>query len=244
MSTEKTVTEAIKYRRSVRVFDKDVDIDTEKVKNCIQNAVLAPTSSNLQLWEFYHITDKTVLKELTTACLEQNAAKTAKQLVVVVARKDLWKQRAKANVNFLKSLYGDKPKEEYSRREKFALNYYQKLIPPIYAEFLGIYGWIKYVVFNCIGLFRPIYRQVRLSDMRIVAHKSAGLAAQNFMISMAAIGYDTCPMEGSDTLRVKKILKLPRGAEINMIIGCGVRSENGIYGPQFRVPFKTTYREV
>ena len=31
--------------------------------------------------------------------------------------------------------------------------------------------------------------------MRIVAHKSAGLAAQNFMISMAAIGYDTCPME-------------------------------------------------
>ena len=66
----------------------------------------------------------------------EGAAKTAKQLVVVVARKDLWKQRAKANVNFLKSLYGDKPKGEYSRREKFALNYYQKLIPPIYAEFL------------------------------------------------------------------------------------------------------------
>ncbi|WP_430408738.1 nitroreductase family protein [Kordia sp.] len=244
MTAEKTVTEAIQYRRSVRVFDKEIEIDTDKVKQCIKNAVLAPTSSNLQLWEFYHVTDENVLKQLTTACLGQNAAKTAKQLVVVVARKDLWKQRAKANVGFLKSLYGDKPKEEYSRREKFALNYYQKLIPPIYAEFLGIYGWLKYAVFNCIGLFRPVYRQVRLSDLRIVAHKSAGLAAQNFMISMAAIGYDTCPMEGSDTLRVKKILKLPRGAEINMIVGCGVRSENGVYGPQFRVPFETTYTEI
>jgi len=244
MTSEKTVTEAIQYRRSVRVFDKDIEIDAEKVKNCLKNAVLAPTSSNLQLWEFYHVTDTTVLKQLTEACLGQNAAKTAKQLVVVVTRKDKWRQRAKANVKFYENLFGNKSKEEYSRREKFAINYYKKLIPTLYPDFLGIYGWLKYAVFNIIGLFRPIYRQVRLSDLRIVAHKSAGLAAQNFMISMAAIGYDTCPMEGSDTLRVKKILKLPRGAEINMIIGCGVRSENGIYGPQFRVPFKTTYTQV
>ncbi|WP_046758481.1 nitroreductase family protein [Kordia jejudonensis] len=244
MTSEKTVTEAIQYRRSVRVFDKDIEIDTEKVKNCLKNAVLAPTSSNLQLWEFYHVTDEEVLQQLTKACLDQNAAKTAKQLVVVVARKDLWKQRAKANIGFYEKLFGNKSKEEYSKREKFAINYYKKLIPAIYPDFLGIYGWLKYAFFNIVGLFRPIYRQVRLSDLRIVAHKSAGLAAQNFMISMAAIEYDTCPMEGSDTLLVKKILKLPRAAEINMIIGCGVRSEKGIYGPQFRVPFETTYKEV
>ena len=36
--------------------------------------------------------------------------------------------------------------------------------------------------FQVVGLFRPIYRQARNSDMRIVAHKSAALAAQNFMI--------------------------------------------------------------
>ncbi|MEM6720109.1 MAG: nitroreductase family protein [Bacteroidota bacterium] len=244
MTSEKTVTEAIQYRRSVRVFEPDIELDDEKVKKCIENAILAPTSSNLQLWEFYHVTDKDVLKQLTEACLGQNAAKTAKQLIVVVTRKDKWRQRAKANVTFYEKLFGNKPKAEYSRREKFAINYYKKLIPSIYPDFLGMYGWLKYAVFNCIGLFRPIYRQVRWSDLRIVAHKSAGLAAQNFMISMAAIGYDTCPMEGSDTLRVKKILKLPRGAEINMVIGCGVRSEKGIYGPRFRVPFDTTYTKI
>ncbi|WP_313791584.1 nitroreductase family protein [Allomuricauda sp. SCSIO 64092] len=64
------------------------------------------------------------------------------------------------------------------------------------------------------------------------------------MISMAAIGYDTCPMEGSDTLRIKKILGLPWGAEINMVIGCGVRAENGVYGPRFRVPFEAVYHKI
>ncbi|TAI48954.1 nitroreductase family protein [Flagellimonas allohymeniacidonis] len=241
---EKTVSEAIEYRRSVRVFREDKEIETEKVKECLRKAVLAPTSSNLQLWEFYHVSDKNTLAQLTKACLGQNAAKTAKQMVVVVARKDLWKKRAKANLEFLKAAYGHKAKEDYTKREKFAMAYYQKLIPSVYSDFLGILGWLKFVVFQVVGIFRPTYRQVRRSDMRIVAHKSAGLAAQNFMLGMAAIGYDTCPMEGSDTLAVKRILGLTRGAEINMVIGCGVRADKGIYGPRFRVPFEEVYRKI
>ena len=241
---EKTVTEAIQYRRSVRVYKENIDLDDEKVRQCLRNASLAPTSSNLQLWEFYHVTDKTKLKALSKACFDQSAAKTAKQLVVIVARKDLWRKRANANLAFLKKGFGEKLKSEYTTREKFALNYYGKIIPSIYMEFLGILGWLRYIIFQVIGLFRPIYKQVRNSDMRIVAHKSAGLAAQNFMISMASIGYDTCPMEGSDTGRVKKILELPRSAEINMIIACGVRDEKGVYGPRFRIPFAEVYKKV
>ena len=240
---EKTVTEAIEYRRSVRVY-KDIELDDEKVCQCLYNASLAPTSSNLQLWEFYHVTDKTILKALAKACFDQPAAKTAKQLVVIVARKDLWRKRSKANLANLKKGFGEKSKAEYSTREKFALNYYGKLIPSIYADFMGVLGWFKYIIFQLIGLFRPIYKQVRNSDMRIVAHKSAGLAAQNFMISMAAIGYDTCPMEGSDTGRVKKVLELPSSAEINMIIACGIRDEKGVYGPRFRIPFNEVYKKV
>ncbi|NNK83773.1 MAG: nitroreductase family protein [Flavobacteriaceae bacterium] len=241
---EKTVTEAINYRRSVRVY-KDEAIDSEKVKQCLENAALAPTSSNLQLWEFYHLTDKSILKDIAAACFNQPAAKTAQELVVVVARKDLWKKRAKANINFLNESFNKPNLEDHLvERKKMAIDYYKKLIPTIYFDFLGILGCIKYIAFQVIGLFKPVYRQTRLSDMRIVAHKSAGLAAQNFMISMAAIGYDTCPMEGSDTLRVKRILKLPRGSEINMIIACGIREKNGVYGPRFRVPFKDVYNKI
>lgn len=237
---EKTVSEAIHYRRSVRAY-KTEPIDEEKVAACIRMATLAPTSSNMQLWEFYHIVSPEILKQLSHASFDQGAAKTAQQMVVVVARKDLWRKRVQSNIAFLKSQYGHKPASEYSKREKFALNYYQKVVPSIYFDFLGILGIVKLLAFQLIGLFRPIYRQARQSDMRIVAHKSAGLAAQNFMISMAAINYDTCPMEGFDSLRVKKVLNLPRGSEVNMIIACGLREENGIYGERFRIPFEEVY---
>ena len=240
---EKTASEAIAYRRSVRIY-KEEPIDPEKVKACLENAVLAPTSSNLQLWEFYQVTDPDIKARIVHACMNQPAARTAQQLVVVVARKDKWRSRVRANLEFLEKSFGKKPKSEYTQREKFVFSYYTKIMPSLYADFLGILGFLKYVGFSIAGLFRPMYRQVRASDMRIVAHKSAALAAQNFMISMAAIGYDTCPMEGHDSLLVKKALGLPAGAEINMVIGCGIRKPEGVYGPRFRVPFEEVYTRV
>ena len=240
VTNEKSVSEAIKYRRSIRVF-KSEPIDEQKVKECIELASLAPTSSNMQLWEFYHIVTPGIIQEIATASFDQNAAKTAQQMVVVVVRKDLWRQRAQSNIDYLKTLYGHKPTADYSKREKFALNYYQKIIPTLYFDFFGIVGMIKFLAFQIIGLIKPIYRQARQSDMRIVAHKSAGLAAQNFMISMAAINYDTCPMEGFDSLRIKKILHLPPKTEINMILSCGIRDAQGIYGERFRIPFDEVY---
>ena len=239
---EKSVSEAIAFRRSVRIFKKD-PLDTEQVKACLRNAVLAPTSSNMQLWEFYHIVDPEIKAKIAAASFNQPAAKTAQQLVVVVVRKDLWKLRKNANLKFLKDSFGHKAPKEYSTKEKFALSYYKRLIPTLYTEFLGILGWTRYLFFSVVGWFKPVYRQVRASDMRIVAHKSAGLAAQNFMTSMAAIGYDTCPMEGNDTLRIKRILNIPYRAEINMVIGCGIRDIGGVYGPRFRVPFEEVYKQ-
>jgi nitroreductase len=240
VTNEKSVSEAIKYRRSVRVFQKE-SIDEQKVKECLQMATLAATSSNMQLWEFYHITSPEIISQIATASFDQNGAKTAQQLVVVVARKDLWRKRIASNIAFLKSQYGNKPETEYSSREKFALNYYKKIVPTIYLDIFGILGYIKYFAFQIIGLFKPIYRQARVSDMRIVAHKSAALAAQNFMISMASINYDTCPMEGFDSLRVKKIINLSSSSEITMILGCGIREEHGVYGKRFRIPFEDVY---
>lgn len=241
---EKTVTEAIAYRRAVRVF-RDTPLDPGNVKKCIANGVLAPTSSNLQLWEFLHVTSPELLEELSGACFGQNAARTAQQMVVVVARRDAWRQRARANIAFLKEQFSGAAGEKWKRRERLAMKYYRQLIPILYTEFFGLLGWIRYAFFVVLGIFRPVYRQVRRSDMRVVAHKSAALAAENFMVSMAAIGYDTCPMEGFDSLRVKKALKLPWGSEVTMVIGCGVRdAEKGVYGPRFRVPFEEVYKQL
>jgi nitroreductase len=242
MEKHESFIDALNYRRSVRVYDDAKELDNDIVKKCIRQATLAPNSSNMQLWEFHHVTSTDLLKKLAVACLGQPAATTAKQMVVVVVRKDLWKHRAKSNLNNLQQLFGNKPKEKQSSREKFALNYYSKLMPFVYGEFLGLFGYLKFLISWITGIFRPTYRQLRNSDLRIVAHKSAALAAQTFMLSMAAEGYDTCPMEGSDTLRIKKILKLPLSSEINMVISCGIRKPEGVYGERFRIPFEEVYK--
>ena len=241
----KTVSEAIEYRRSVRKY-LDTELDEEKVKNCIRNATLAPNSSNMQLWEFFHVTDNETLKKLSKACFDQNAAKTAVNMVVFVARRDKWRERAKYNLDFLEDMFKKQEKEgvDVERRRKVSRRYYKKLMPTIYTDFLGIVGYYKKILSFFIGLFRPIYREVLFSDTRVITHKSVALAAENFMLSMAEIGYDTCPMEGSDTSRVKKILNLPSKAEITMIIGCGIRAENGVYTERFRVPFEKVYKKI
>ena len=45
-------------------------------------------------------------------------------------------------------------------------------------------------------------------------------------------------MEGFDAVRVKKHLNLPSGAEINMIVSVGKGTEEGVWGPRFRVPYE------
>jgi nitroreductase len=239
-NTERTASEAIRYRRSVRIF-KQESLDTEKVKECIRLATLAPNSSNMQLWEFYHITSADMLKNVSALCMDQNASKNAREMVVFVVRKDLWKNRAKLNAINRKNLFGNKAFNEYTAREKAGIKYFTKVMPILYMDFMGLLGGLKWMIAQVAGIFRPMYRQVTQSDMRVVAHKSTALACQNFMISMAGIGYDTCPMEGFDSLKLKRLLKLPYGAEISMVIGCGVRVPEGIYWPQFRIPFEDVY---
>ena len=58
------------------------------------------------------------------------------------------------------------------------------------------------------------------------------------MLSIAAEDFDSCPMEGFDAVRTKKVLNLPSGAEINMIIAVGKGTEAGIWGPRKRVPYE------
>ena len=92
--------EVLNYRRSVRVYDKEKEIDIEKVKHCLELATLAPNSSDMQLWEFYHITQPELMAKVSRACLDQKATSTASQIVVFVTRRDLYRKRAKFVLDF------------------------------------------------------------------------------------------------------------------------------------------------
>jgi nitroreductase len=239
-----TFDEIVNYRRSVRHY-KNIPIDSDIVKHCIEQATLAPNSSNMQLWEFYHVTNPEILKKLAVACLGQQAATTAQQMVVFVTRQDLHRKRAKEMLSLeTQNVQKNSPSEKQAKRIKTWNMYYGKVIPFLYSRFLGILGVFRKIMVNLIGLFRAITYQVSENDVRVVVHKTCALAAQTFMLAMANEKYDTCPMEGFDSRKVKSILNLPFGAEINMVVSCGIREENGVWGDRMRVPFEEVYRRI
>lgn len=240
----KSLEEIIHYRRSVRNY-KPTPIDANKVKHCLELAVLAPNSSNMQLWAFYHVVNPALLKELSVACLSQTSATTANQMVVFVTRQDLFRKRAKEMVTLeTNNVRKNSPEQKQTKRVKRWEMYYGKIIPFLYARFFGLLGIFRFLFVNVVGLFRPITYSVTENDVRVVVHKTCALAAQTFMLAMANEGYDTCPMEGFDGRKVKRLLNLPWGSEVNMVVSCGIRDEGGVWGDRMRVPFEEVYKQV
>ena len=232
MSLSSSFEEIIQRRRSNRKFDANVEVPDDVIKRSLERSILSPNSSNMQLWEFQWIKDPALKDAFIGLCLDQNAARTAKQLVVFVTRKDLWKQRASWNYNKIKEGITGEP----NTAQKRGLDYYGKLMPLAYrSDIFGISTLIRTALCFFMGLRKPFMRFGGDADQRVTVHKSCALAAQTFMLSIAAEGFESCPMEGFDAVRVKRALGLPSGAEINMIISVGKGTEPGIWGPRFRV---------
>ena len=210
MSLSSSFEEIIQRRRSNRKFDANVEVPDDVIKRSLERSILSPNSSNMQLWEFQWIKDPALKDSFTALCLDQNAARTAKQLVVFVTRKDLWKQRAAWNYNKIKEGISGEPKTAQKR----GLDYYGKLMPLAYrSDIFGISTLIRTALCFFMGLRKPFMRFGGDADQRVTVHKSCALAAQTFMLSIAAEGFESCPMEGFDAVRVKKALDLPAMAE-------------------------------
>ena len=223
-------------RRSVRVYKND-EIPESIIRKCLENSLKAPTSSNLQTWEIYWVRSNKNKKDLIEACFSQPAAKTAKELFVFVARPDHWRRNNNMMLDYLKTR-NDPPKS--------VLNYYGKITKFAYNQgFFNLFGFFKKLMILILGSFRLIPREpTSFNDMKVWSQKTTALACQNFMLSMRAYGYDTCPMEGLDSTRVKKILKLPKKAQICMTISAGKRDSKGVYGKQLRFDKKIFIKEV
>ncbi len=242
MNTETSIFDKIvKERRSVRIYDKSHNYDKSIVERSIERAILSPNSSNMQLWEFYRITNEESKSKIAYYCLDQLPAKTANELVVFVVRPDKYKQSIKFNLDLINSKDSF---EKESRRKKRTL-YYTKLMPLFYTfDFLFVLSLLKKTFVFFKGLKQPVVREVTSINKKVTIHKSVALAAQTFMLSVKAEGYDTCPLEGFDSKRVKKFLKLPRKAEINMIISVGKAADDGVWYPQKRFAYKDVVREI
>ena len=228
--------EAIETRRSVRKYQPE-PVPRGVIEKALQAAQLAPNSSNLQPWEMYWVTSPEKRAQLVTACFNQTPAGTAAELVVFVARADTWRRNRELIFEALKQRVNP-PKPQ--------LDYYKKIVPLFYAHgWLGSLGLLKSIVFPLVGWFRPVPRgPFSTGKVKAVLSKTVALGCENFMLAITAQGYSTCPMEGFDEVRVKKILGLGRAATVVMIISVGKEDPAGVYGPRLRFDPKLFVFEV
>jgi nitroreductase len=219
----------VEARRSVRKFT-DEKIPDNIVEDCLDLALLAPNSSNLQTWEFYRIITPEIKKLVAEACFSQPAATSARELIICVAVPSHWKKSSKQMLETFKTLPIATPKS--------ALLYYSRLVPFVYTVgFLNFLTPFKWLLNTLVGFFKVVPRSpISSFGLETWAVKSCALACENLMLAFRAHGYDTCPMEGFDACRVKKAVNLPHKAQVVMIIAAGKRAEGGLYGPRIRFP--------
>ena len=215
----------VKSRRSVRKFT-DKAIPADVLNDCLDLALLAPNSSNLQPWTFYVVKTESKKQTLIKACLNQWAARTAAELIVCVARTDRLDEMAKRNIN------------EFPFPE----------VPPLVKKY---YTYIPYNyktgLFNTIGHFKKVTFKVarqlgkqlpvtafKPEDSILWATKTTALACENLVLALRAHGFDSCMMEGFDEPLVRKILDLNDQQYPVMVIGAGERAEDGVFFPQYR----------
>ncbi len=213
-------------RRSVRRFTQTT-VPESVIQKALDAALLAPNSSNLQTWNFYWIRSEHKKKEAAYLCLNQSAARTASDLIVVVASLKTWKRSLPKIQQFL----------VINKASNTVMNYYFKTIPKIYYfGFMGMLGFIKKIIAFIIWSRQPMsMRFAYKSELQEVCIKSSALAAQNFVMAITAQNYGTCMMEGFDEIRMSRLLKLDNDDRITMVIAVGEPAADGIIGPRFRI---------
>lgn len=77
-TSEKSLSTVIKERKSVRIYDPEYKISREEIEEILNEAILAPSSSNLQSWRFLVITDQETKRELRQIANNQEQVETLK----------------------------------------------------------------------------------------------------------------------------------------------------------------------
>ncbi|MFZ0885727.1 MAG: nitroreductase family protein [Candidatus Acidiferrales bacterium] len=227
--------EAIVQRRAVKVFDP-IEIPAETRDQILHAARLAPSSFNIQPYRFYWVTTPEIRSTAAKLCFGQSPAATASVLVVAVADIGSWKSTTAGELAWMRTAgFTEKKIAEYKRRAKFGKWFFIQ-------GWFGIFGAIKWIILRLLHIWKtggtlPVARQ----GMFKWATKSAALACQNLMIAAQALGLNTCPMEGFDSRRLAKLLKLSRkNHEIVMVIAIGKKSALHEDRPQWRRPLAET----
>jgi nitroreductase len=230
------VLDAIMRRRAIRAFDP-VEIPPAVREQMLNAACAAPSSFNIQPYKIYWIESPAERKRAAELCLGQSAATSASALVAMVADIGSWRETGAAHLKWMRETNEFAPEKIADQESKSRL---AKWFFP--QGWFGVFGAIKWVILRTLHLRKTIGTvPVGRGGMFHWATKSAALACQNLMIAAEALGFQTCPMEGFDDLRLGKFLGLlQRSQQIVMVIAIGRKSAEHRDYPRWRRPLSAT----
>ena len=84
--------EAITNRRSIKDYQPDCKLTEAEVELLLKNAVLAPTSYNIQHFRFVRVTDTTSRQLIREAGFDQAQLTEASELFIIAADIDAWRK--------------------------------------------------------------------------------------------------------------------------------------------------------
>jgi nitroreductase len=230
------ILKAIFQRRAVKVFEP-VEISEGMREQILNAARHAPSSFNMQPYQFYWVETAEKRTAVAKLCLGQMPAETASALIVAVADIGSLRATSQGQLAWMRSRseFSGAKIRDYERKARIG----RILFMP--GPF-DIFGALKWGVFWLLNLWKvlgmpPVSRQ----DLFKWATKSTSLACENLMIAAETLGINTCPMEGFDGHRLSRYLGLSgRYHEIVMVIAIGKKSHAYVELPQWRRPLDAT----
>jgi nitroreductase len=216
-------------RRAIRDFD-GAPLADEDVRAVLREALLAPSSGNLQPYEFHWIRDAEQKRRVAEACDAQRAALSASTLVVVVTGSRIGERTATTQLTYV---------EQSSALDDEAKTYHRDQLRK-FLTFLRIARLMLWAPLQAVlSLVHPIHALLPFgpTGMRNWTARSGIFAAQALLLAAAARRLDSCPMEGFSAKRIAKVLGLPRDSVIPLVIALGRRSATARIEPRWRRPY-------
>lgn len=217
-------------RRSVRHFDGRA-VDDADMQAILQAAQLAPSSGNLQPYTLHWVKSPAQRTAMKAACNGQRAADAAGAFVVVVAdvgaalaANDAYKAFVEGDAGF------DAAARAFHARQHKTFGLFLRIAQlPLLTPFV----WLASLVWPVLSLL-PVHPR----GVRHWCARSSIYAAQTLLLAAAARDVDACPMEGFDARKVAKLLALPRGAMVPVVVALGHAAADARAEKRWRRPFE------
>jgi nitroreductase len=121
VKTESSLYQIMAERKSVRVYDPNFKISKEEITEMLKLATTAPSSSNLQAWNFIVIQDQKVKKELREIANNQAQVEQSSAIIAVLGNTEAYKNVEKIYTQNVEEGYMDESIKERTIANTYAV---------------------------------------------------------------------------------------------------------------------------